>query len=601
MTQPSNLKVKRLVELDALPAYEGDPAWLYAVQNNKDYKVDLLNLAEDIGEVAADVAAEIVMDDLEQDDGASKVGYKFEQNINAIHRRIDDRLDDVISVKNFGAVGDGVTDDTAAIQKGIDYVESIGGGTLTFPRGTYMIYRDSPTQGGPSPNDSALRINNSGVTLKGFNAKIKALPSPTGFVLLRIGKYPIASGVVSIYDTTIEGIEWDGSHELVVGEDGDINKYSGLLAYGVERLTFRDLFIHHTSQYGIGLQNGGHVDVLIENVVIEDVRADGVDVKNNGSTSNGIKINNVTVRRFGWGNVAAPYAGMDLMGPCRISNVLVEDYGHLGMTEAAIRFKQGTVADSRGVGAHDSSLSNFVIKAKRGGMWPAVGIDCPAQRVQISNGSVDNCASYGVFITQADCGVSNVVATNCVRGFVTSGSTYETNGDNTIFSGCHALNSDTYGFQVGSENVQLMGCISIGGLSCFRTQTASRNAKWIGGRMAGSSGGAVSDADTTKSTVVMNATGYKTSGNWQSPTFPVDVTGLNTVVITHDLAVTPSPNNCQLTLRRSGNNASWQAGRVVVVGTTATTVVCNVHVTVASPTAGDTASLLLRIDQTQLP
>jgi hypothetical protein len=42
------------------------------------------------------------------------------------------------NVKSFGAVGDGVTDDTAAIQGALDYLGSIGGGALYFPEGAYL-------------------------------------------------------------------------------------------------------------------------------------------------------------------------------------------------------------------------------------------------------------------------------------------------------------------------------------------------------------------------------------------------------------------------------------------------------------------------------
>ena len=49
------------------------------------------------------------------------------------------------NVKMFGAAGDSVadgstgTDDTAAIQSAIDYIDSIGGGTIHFPEGYYLI------------------------------------------------------------------------------------------------------------------------------------------------------------------------------------------------------------------------------------------------------------------------------------------------------------------------------------------------------------------------------------------------------------------------------------------------------------------------------
>lgn len=43
------------------------------------------------------------------------------------------------NVKSYGAKGDGVTDDTAAINSAIANIISAGGGTLFFPRGTYIV------------------------------------------------------------------------------------------------------------------------------------------------------------------------------------------------------------------------------------------------------------------------------------------------------------------------------------------------------------------------------------------------------------------------------------------------------------------------------
>lgn len=43
------------------------------------------------------------------------------------------------NVKNYGAIGDGTTDDTAAIQAAVTAVAALGGGTILFPKGTYPI------------------------------------------------------------------------------------------------------------------------------------------------------------------------------------------------------------------------------------------------------------------------------------------------------------------------------------------------------------------------------------------------------------------------------------------------------------------------------
>lgn len=46
---------------------------------------------------------------------------------------------DVVSVKDFGARGDGATNDTAAIQAALDAVAARGGGTVQVPAGTYVV------------------------------------------------------------------------------------------------------------------------------------------------------------------------------------------------------------------------------------------------------------------------------------------------------------------------------------------------------------------------------------------------------------------------------------------------------------------------------
>jgi len=46
---------------------------------------------------------------------------------------------DTVNVREFGAVGDGKTDDTAAFQKALDTVCQAGGGTVYAPRGNYLF------------------------------------------------------------------------------------------------------------------------------------------------------------------------------------------------------------------------------------------------------------------------------------------------------------------------------------------------------------------------------------------------------------------------------------------------------------------------------
>lgn len=54
-------------------------------------------------------------------------------------RSIGDRWDDVINVKDYGATGNGSTDDTSSIQNAINQAITKTGGTVYFPVGNYKI------------------------------------------------------------------------------------------------------------------------------------------------------------------------------------------------------------------------------------------------------------------------------------------------------------------------------------------------------------------------------------------------------------------------------------------------------------------------------
>lgn len=68
-------------------------------------------------------------------DGSSLVGF-IQSGTGAVATTVQAKLREWVSVKDFGAKGDGTTDDTAAIQAAVTSLTS-SGGTLLFPAGNY--------------------------------------------------------------------------------------------------------------------------------------------------------------------------------------------------------------------------------------------------------------------------------------------------------------------------------------------------------------------------------------------------------------------------------------------------------------------------------
>lgn len=70
--------------------------------------------------------------------GSSLVGH-IASGTGSVATTVQAKLRERVSVKDFGAVGNGVTNDTTAIQAAIDAVFLAGGGTVYFPPGNYLV------------------------------------------------------------------------------------------------------------------------------------------------------------------------------------------------------------------------------------------------------------------------------------------------------------------------------------------------------------------------------------------------------------------------------------------------------------------------------
>jgi len=84
--------------------------------------------------------------------------------VGAVARSAASKFGEVVSVKDFGAVGDGVTDDYVAIQAAIDAIGTSG--TLYFPKGIYKVSQTLVVQD-TNPYPAAASTGNHGITLRG--------------------------------------------------------------------------------------------------------------------------------------------------------------------------------------------------------------------------------------------------------------------------------------------------------------------------------------------------------------------------------------------------------------------------------------------------
>jgi Pectate lyase superfamily protein len=65
--------------------------------------------------------------------------FAFQATGEPTARTMPDRLAEIKNVRDFGAVGDGVTDDTTAIQNTVNWTTGANRGTIYFPAGTYNV------------------------------------------------------------------------------------------------------------------------------------------------------------------------------------------------------------------------------------------------------------------------------------------------------------------------------------------------------------------------------------------------------------------------------------------------------------------------------
>ncbi len=437
---------------------------------------------------------DVVLND-PNDDASSVVVGGIAARVDALEARASE----VVSVKDSrfagGAKGNGVTDDTAAIQAAIEFVSVSGGGAVYLPEGNYLVGTSSLNEtfsnfGVPVPASDCAVVLRKGVSLVGAGrARCKISTSLTTKIII---------AMVAPEGNMLTGFELAGAYNMGspgAGHGVFVLATAGDADVSCKNLLFRDLYIHNVASYGIGLQNGNPQSVRIESVDIENTGADGLDLKarsDSATEPSGNFVANVRVRNHGLRTDGA--AGVDIRGLWHASGVTVTDYGsNPALSYVGIRFRTKPPAtDAYNRAAARSSLTGFYIRAGD----------------YAGGGTVD-----GVVSGSDDVHISDGVVQGCTNGVLLNGNA-NGNASRNVVTGVTAVDSRLYGFQVapGCSNSLLVSCVSVSSATAgFRNAGA--------GTML--SGCRASGETTPKSTATASAADEITTGCDFGPEFGI--------------------------------------------------------------------------------
>lgn len=219
----------------------------------------------------------------------------------------------VINVKDFGAKGDGQTDDYEALQAAAAALCKSPGATLLFPEGIYRISRYEVT-GGPKENNvqNIRYVGCKGNTITGVKATIDV----TGEFRRRVGRKD-GSNLISFVDGVVPFEMVDSTGFRIVGFNivGNVEKMS------------RDTDVAVGGAAGI-------LTVKCDNYYIEDVSVrgfggDGIRLgENDKSSDQGVHLLNVTsINNARQGLAIVNVRGADVIGSVFSNNGRTGSYG----------------------------------------------------------------------------------------------------------------------------------------------------------------------------------------------------------------------------------------------------------------------------------
>ena len=322
--------------------------------------------------------------------------------------------DIAINIKSFGAIGDGITDDSTAIQNAINYVGSLGGGTVLIPDGIYSITK------------TLLVKSNMRITGTGTLECTGTFPASTS---LDSSALNIRNGINRIENVVIDGLT------IIPPFTAGIGKSQGILVSWAENVAIRNCTFKNIPNSGIRVDGYGELygdagrstqspdyivytkNVYIENnTILNPLSKHGIEVI--AWPDNIICTGNKVYNAYEHGiRISGAYNSI-------ISNNVTEGCGEFGIYLAGYNLLcNGNIIDGKttgkyGISALDlfkSKISyNLIANVRLEGINAGIS-DFPINNVTIENNDIynfgcDNVTAYGIILRNE--GINNCIIRN---------------------------------------------------------------------------------------------------------------------------------------------------------------------------------------------
>lgn len=231
---------------------------------------------------------------------------------------------------NFGAVGDGIVDDTNAIIAAIQYVEARGGGIVFFPKGTYLVSAEIATTSdnvmlcGVGPEASIIKTTSATANVFVFDGGTYCFASDLGFTS-------------SVTRTAGYNILFDGCYKSGVSRIYSLGQFRTVGFIDSVLVQADDCYFENpTAATGSGVYIDGGNDQILE-----DVRMNGAQNIATGTLTSG----NATITGISASDILKFSAGQQIFGPGITYGTTVDSVGATSVVMSANANATGSSAN----------------------------------------------------------------------------------------------------------------------------------------------------------------------------------------------------------------------------------------------------------------